>query len=343
MSTPSTNQFVITDAGLYAASLATPTGPYIQIVGFKLGNNATTPASSADTALAGQTVYSGVPASFSYYDAHTIQINLEVPADVGPFDYGEMGLYLPGDILFARFSYGILRTKQTAISSGFANVLRIKALLRLSQGPAIFNVEAGTIQTTLEIDRLSLVNTPEDHPESPLVIVHEPNDFQESVYLYKHEYTLWNIVNYVKIGSAMITSSSDPTHLNASFFGVLYQPPTGSLGKYLIQTQGGYLRMVKTINGLICELAEPIDTAPLVGQLVAVYELETVLLNELSTGLGNLQLGYSAMQADIAALQAQVAHLTQVLIGDPPVTDFTFTPNTGNIPLSVTFTDVSVG
>ena len=286
------NRLVMTNAGVYAASNATPTGPYIQIVSFKLGDDYQNPALITDTQLAGNVVYSGVPSSFSYFDANTVQVNLEVPADIGPFDYGELGIYLPGDVLFARLSYGVLRTKQTAISSGYSNVLRIKALIRLSQGPAVFDILPGLDQDLLELNSLQVVNTPIDHPENPMVLAHEPNDFQESVLLFRNESTMWNLVNYTRIGTAPISGASDATHITSGFFGTLYQPPTGSLGKYLIQTTGGYLRSIETITGNTAELASPLNTLPLIGRNVAVYQLNTSLMADFVTALGNVDKGF---------------------------------------------------
>lgn len=287
-----TNRFVITDSGLYAASNATPTGPYIQIVSFKLGDDYLTPALQTDTQLVGNVVYSGVPSSFSYYDANTVQVNLEVPADIGPFDYGELGVYLPGDVLFARFSYGVLRTKQTSISSGFANVLRIKALLRLSQGPAVFDVHPGANQDVLELSNFQIVNTPVDHPENPLILAHEPNDFQESALLFRNESTLWNLANYTKIGTTIVSAAPDFTHITSGFFGTLYLPATGNLGKYLIQVEGGYLRTISSITGNTAQLASPIDTLGMIGENISVYQLNTSLFSDIVFALGNLDKGF---------------------------------------------------
>lgn len=281
------SDLIITNAGLAAASVATPTGPYINIVQFKLGNNATTPPSVNDTALAGAVVYTGVPSSFSYYDSETLMVNCEVPADVGPFNYGEVGVYLPGDVLFARFSFGVLRTKNTSLSSGFANVLRIKCLLRLVQGPAVFGVTPGTDQEVLTLANTSLVNTPFDYPDNPIVLVHEPIDWDESLMLFKHDNTQWNPINYTRIGTAAVTAAPDTTHITATRFGLLTMPAS-TKGKFLVQTVGGYVRMLKSLSGNTAELTYPIDTASLVGQKVALYQLNTSALGDSLNALNDL-------------------------------------------------------
>ncbi len=282
-----TKQFIMTDIGAATVAAATPHGPFVDIETFKLGDDATTDASNTDTGLVGTTVYTGTPISFSYYDAQTVQINMEVPSDVGPFDYGEIGLFLPGDVLFARFSYGVLHTKQTSLSSGFANVLRIKALIRVSQGPAIFNLPAPSDdQQVLEVATFALVNTPAEHPENPLVIVHEANDYQESYQLFKNENTLWDIANASCFGTATIDSAADSTHMASTFFTKLSMAAMGDLGKYVIQTEGGYLRMVKSVASGIIELTSALATASVVGHNVKVYILNSAQAKELQGAAG---------------------------------------------------------
>lgn len=280
--------FALTDAGILAVSNATPTGPAIKIVAFKLGDKADQPPSHADTDLAGNVVYSGVPSSFSFYDEQTIQLNMEVPATAGPFMYGELGLYLANDVLFARYSYGQLQVKTASPTGAIANTLRINALMRIAQGNSGFHILPGTTQTVIELSSLSLLNTPTSYPENPVVIVHEPNDFQESILLYRNESTLWSPANYSRIGTALITAATDVLHLTADYFGTLYLPPN-NLGRFIIQTAGGFMRTITAFTGKVASLAQQMDTAPLVGQLVAVYELNTGAFADLYASVTQLQ------------------------------------------------------
>lgn len=280
--------FSLTSAGILAASNATPTGPAIKIVAFKLGDNADQPPSQSDTDLVGNTVYSGVPASFSFYDEQTIQINMEVPATAGPFMFGELGLYLENDVLFARFSYGQLQIKTASPTGAIANALRINALMRIAQGGSSFHILPGTAQSVIEMSNFSLVNTPTSYPENPVILVHEPNDFQESALVYRAEATLWNLANYSRIGTATITAADDVFHLTADYFGTLYLPPN-NLGRFVIQAAGGFLRTITAFNVRVATLAQQMDTASLVGQTVAVYELNAAAFADLYASVGQLQ------------------------------------------------------
>lgn len=295
-------EFVPTTAGLAAAAAATATGPFVSIVQFKLGSNFNTAASAADTNLIGAAVYTGVPTSYSFYDPTTIQINLEVPADAGPFDYGEVGLFMPGDVLFARMSYGVLRTKVESSVSGYANTLRIKALLRLAAGPSIFNFPSTTFQTVQETSTFATLQTPDDNLSNPVVLVHEPTDFQESILCYRHGATLWNISDYTKVGVAYVTAASDTTHITAALFGSLYTS-AGSSGKYLIQTAGGYIRSISSISGNIATLTAAFNTAGLVSQYINVYQSNITRLAELAASDAATAAVISTLPSQISASQ----------------------------------------
>lgn len=269
------SDLVITTAGLAAASVATPTGPYIHIVKFRLGDDYTTPAQVTDTDIVGAMVYEGTAVSYNYYSTDTVQVNLEIPAEAGPFGYGELGVYLEDDVLFGRFSFGAIRTKLPSTLSGYANILRIKVLIKLvGQGPAVFQIENLGEQDVLEIDTLMTLQPPGDHPEVPMAIVHEPNDYQESVLLYKHDETFWNPVNYLRIGSPTIDAATDTT-ITSAFMSSFTMAPSGELGRYMVQIEGGFLRFIESIAGDVITLAQPLDTAPSVlGQFI-LYELVT--------------------------------------------------------------------
>jgi hypothetical protein len=292
--------FVVTNNGLLAAAAATPSGPYIHITGFRLGDNATTAALATDTGLAGTTVYTGAVASYSYYDATTIQVNLEVPSTAGPFNYGEVALDMSygGGTMFARFSYGVLRTKTASSLTGYSNSLRIKALIRISQGPAVFSFVTGVPQTTLELSGLNVLQTPTDHTDSPMIIVHEANDYQESLLVHKHTGTLWSADNYVKIGTTVVSAAADSTHVTAPLFNNLYMAGSGNNGKYLIQTAGGYMRSVSGLSGTTATLASAMVTSGLPGTTISVYQLALTLFAELNAAIAALPSGFVVRTGD---------------------------------------------
>jgi phage-related tail fiber protein len=118
-------QFIMTTAGLAAATAATPSGPYVHIVEFRLGSGVGYTPIQADSGLRGTLLYSGVPRSYTMVAGDTGNFICEVPSTAGPFMYGEIGLYLPGGVLFALASFPQLQQKFNLAADGFPHVLRL--------------------------------------------------------------------------------------------------------------------------------------------------------------------------------------------------------------------------
>lgn len=314
--------FVLTEAGQNAISAASPTGPRVVITGFRLGDDDTTPATATGVgaSLVGSLVFQGPVTSYSYFDANTIQVNLEIPALAGPFQYGEVVLDLEDGTVLARFSYGSLRTKVESSTTGYANVTTIKALLRIAEGVHVFEFPPSVQQTILEVDTLQVLQTPQDHPNNPVVLVSETNDYQEGIQVFRNSSTLWNLTNYYKLGVASITAAPNATTIVSSLFALLSLAPSGMRGRYVIQTQGGYLRSITSISGTSAILAQPLNTTILIGQLVAVYELTTARMSSLTQSLG-------LAQSEIDLLKQQIAQAQRKRIGE------VFLSGSNNIPV----------
>lgn len=131
--------FVITTAGMAAASVAGASGPKIDIVAFKLGSGSGYTPAAGDTGLTGSTVFTGVPLSVTPHNGDTTDVLVQLGANDGPFSFGEIGLYMPGDILFAKMAYPALQAKVSDAINGVGSTWNIHALLKLADAPALFN------------------------------------------------------------------------------------------------------------------------------------------------------------------------------------------------------------
>ena len=281
-------QLVITTAGAAAIAAASTSGPYVRIESFKIGSDTSTASTSGQTDIIGTLLYSGTPSSYAHYNATTVQINIEIPADVGPFDFGEIGLFLPGNVMFGRFSFGAAQKKVVDLNNAFADVYRLKVLVSDAKGPRIFDVNTPEDnQYVLEVRTLDLVGTPSQHPGNVIVAAHEPSDYDESIHLMRHTSVRWNPLNCTKIFSATITGAPDSTHLTAVNFGRLYCP-AGTVGKYQIQTTVGEFRSVVTRSGNTIELSSDVATGSIVGTLVTVYQLNTSIFSLLADRVSQL-------------------------------------------------------
>lgn len=263
-------QFVTTAAGDAAASVATPTGPFIEIVEFRVGSDFSTAATALDTGLAGTTLYTGVPDGYVSLDSNTIGIRLVLPATAGPFEFGEIGLYLPGGVLYARCSFGSLQQKLVSTVASVPSVWRITAALRLSQAPALFNIATQSQNLILEAANYSLISTPAGTPGSPnAVIVHEDTPYGQSPMLWKTTSNRWALSKYNKILDATLTGVTA-----GSISAVEFASLAGSLpNEIVLEMASGELRAVSGIAGTTATLTQSIS-GPVIGDLVRVHQAQ---------------------------------------------------------------------
>lgn len=262
--------FVITEEANTSITATILTGLRIQIASFKLGLDYDTPASALDQSLKGPVVYTGIPASYFYYDEHTIGIRLEIPADVGPLRFGEIGLFTDQDRLFARASLGALQDKFGPAGGGMPNIWKITALLRFGQAPAFINVTTSLSSALLEVAHFGLLQPPGMMPSGQnAVIVHEPSPANESVLVYAHSPNHWTINGYEKLGYIVLNNASSPGEIPSldwqQYLLNDYQP-----GKYIIQTLDGDVRSILSVAP---DRAVPTHSMPIlpVGSVLEIY------------------------------------------------------------------------
>lgn len=271
-------QFVITTAGLAAASVADPEGPHIRVTQFKVGTGyGYTPAQS-DTVLHGSVLYEGAPTSFSFHSDDTTMFVCEIPPTAGPFDYGEIGLFLEDGTLFALAAYPTKRSKLNVSISGQPHLVRFNCLIKLEQSPAIFNVTTTTQMTLLEASSFALVTPPQYAPDGVNAII--VNTATHKTLLTKVSATEWNPVGWTHIADCTVTSVLSTTQIRSTDFG-RFLGVTTSKSKLLLQDSLGNVRIVLSIGGAGPEvtLSEPISTTGGVGTVCKLYQYNDEFLN----------------------------------------------------------------
>ena len=179
-------QFVLTTAGLAAATAATPSGPYVHIVVFRLGSGYGYAPVLADSGLHGTQLYSAAPRSYTMITADTGNFICEVPSTAGPFMYGEIGLYLPGGVLFALATFPTLQQKFSLATDGLPQVLRFNCLIKLAQGVAVFQATTSNQTDILEVPNAGFISAPDTMAQQPnIVIVHENVGYSGHFMLFK--------------------------------------------------------------------------------------------------------------------------------------------------------------
>lgn len=201
-------QLVLTTAGLAAINAAV--GP-VTVVGYELGTAFGYTPSTSDTDIHGTTVYSGVPSAPISVNANTYKYSVVLDAGVGPFNFGEIGFYLPGDVLFAIGSFSTLQHKDVVSNSSNGQDIRLDCYVTISGSNAILFLDAvdsssqGLIPTVVALD---------DLPQPSLAI---PNLYQvvdtedlNTMRLASSTGDVWTVVGYERPGiSGVVVSSSE--------------------------------------------------------------------------------------------------------------------------------------
>lgn len=247
------SNFKVTTAGLAAATTAGSGGPKIDIVQFKLGSAFNYTPGAGDTGLNGSTVYTGVPSSVAPYSSDTVDITLTIPANVGPFSFGEIGIYMPSNVLFAKMAYTTLQEKLSDAANGVGAVWSIHALMKLSDATALFNFNF------LDVGDIPIIDAPAvDGPNSIgltvnaiIATVRNPQSttVDTSVLLIRQSATQWQPQGYNYLGSFTTDAGTDTTTVVDPAFNVGGNAErTTPARRYLLQNAGGQI-VEATSNG----------------------------------------------------------------------------------------------
>ncbi len=277
--------FIVTQAGLAAASISTPGGPYINITQFRVGSSfGYTPpgyvpgvSPTTQTALVGSTLYQAAPVGYTVIDADTIELTCLIPSSTVSFQFGEIGLYLSGGTLFAICVFDALQQHERAVGNQAGTNWKIRARLRLTQIPAICSVTLQVNQNLLEVPDWQSLLRPVDQPSSSnAVIVHDNNSSGDPVFVVRDSDTEWGLVGYSKVFGGNIGDSGSTLtttqfyHPNLSEV-ALDLPETTS--KYLIKFPGGQIRKIgNRVDPDTISWVTPIGGPPLAGEVQIFQE-----------------------------------------------------------------------
>ena len=127
-------RFVVTNAGLEAAINAEQQGLKVVINKFTIGTGYGYEPSVVDTDLHGNMLYSGEPAKYRYVSPNTRLFVCQLPPEIGPFEFGEIGLWMENGVLFALCSFDQPIAKYSSIESTISSSVTFNCILTLAQG-----------------------------------------------------------------------------------------------------------------------------------------------------------------------------------------------------------------
>jgi hypothetical protein len=294
--------FVITNAGLAAASVATPTGPYIHIIQFQVGSAYGYTPTPNDTGLNGNLLYEAAPTSYEYIGNNTLNIICELPPDAGPFDFGEVGLWLdngqnegiPG-AMFAKAVFDSPQTKYSSLGTNVVSSYTFNCLLQLEQSVAVFQISTQNgPPACVDIYQWSDVYPPgvSANPDVPLYLVRELNERGDSSLLTNTSDAQWSLAStsYNRY-SPNATTNGQFTVANASSSWIqvaasaLHPNDLTTVNRrYVIRTADGFFRSVNNVvvsgsnyqfnlnvtnDGTYDNI--PLPNTPTVGEQITIY------------------------------------------------------------------------
>ena len=124
--------FVETTAGLAAATIAGISGPQINFATFQVGSAYGYTPLASDTGINGTLMYSGTILTALPYNSNTMDIVLQIPENVGPFQFGEIAIFLSTGTMFCKCAYPTAQSKVADSTNGVGGVITIHALIQLS-------------------------------------------------------------------------------------------------------------------------------------------------------------------------------------------------------------------
>lgn len=248
--------FLITTGGQAAATVANPGGPYINIVEFRAGSAVNyTPvgyvpgvSATSQNALVGSTLYTSAPTTYTVVDADTIELTLVIPPTVSSFNFGELGIYLAGGVLFAICVFDSLQEHVHAVGNQAGTTWKIRARLRLAQIPAICNVTLINSQSLLEVPNWQSLLRPDLQPTAAnAAIVHDNNGSDDPVFVVRDSNTEWGLVGYSRtlLGSVSDggASSTTTSFTHPGIAALSFEMPN-TTSKYLIKFSDGSIRKI---------------------------------------------------------------------------------------------------
>lgn len=209
--------FIVTDAGLAAASMASVTGPHINITGFIIGDAYGYEATRHDTWIRGNLLYGPAPAmGYRNVGNNTMDIICRIPPDAGPFEYGEVGILVEdregNEVLFAKAVFDTPQLKYTSLGTNISSSDTFHCLIKLEQSIAVFKINTVCQQAIFELDRWSDVQPAgvAAYGDVPSLIIRELDSEQRSTLLTYSNDLKWSIATNYLYGrwSAPVQNSS---------------------------------------------------------------------------------------------------------------------------------------
>lgn len=226
-------QTVITNVGMNAAVAVMESGFKIKVATFKLGSAYGYTPAATDTALHGSTVYTAAVTEIIQTGDKEVTFKVVLGSNIGPFQFGEIGLYLASGQLFALVALENLHSKQATTSSDKGDTFRINIPVMLNNLAA--NIEftsVSVVQTELaEIASVNVLPEANSAPANTYLITNT-HAKRRTVAVSAAMDNKWYFLDYNPLVTGVVTASA-PGSVTFTFNGNL--PNLTQVGDYILQ------------------------------------------------------------------------------------------------------------
>jgi hypothetical protein len=262
-------ELVVTNAGLAVASVANPEGPFIHIVGMRIGSSFGYTPDRSQQGLRGTTLFSGAVTSWQSIGDNTLDIVITIPPEAGPFQFGEVGLYLADSagvfstdsVLFAIAAFDDLQTKFSSLGTNVISSYTFHCLLKLEQSVAVFQIDtSGAPPSVVDVYQWSDIYPPSvsANPDLPMSLVKELNASGEASLLTNASDAQWTMVgapyfqykNPHNDSSTFNVANASTSWVEILLSELMTQDLTSLNRRFVLRTQDGFFRSVQSVvNG----------------------------------------------------------------------------------------------
>lgn len=235
---------LLTTAGQAAVASSLPAPP--TFVEFRLGDGFNYLPAVGQTALTGTTVFTGVPGEAQIIGNNLLKYTLTLDATVGPFNFGEVGLYLPGNVLAAVGAASTLVPKTATAGAVLGNTIVVDCYLSTVGTDYAIYAELGNSNYPMNLSAIPNVDTlPAAAQAFPNIFMVSSPDNVGSLIAHSNN-ALWSFQGYEEQVSSgfVVTASSLSIDCNVAMPSPFY------LGELLVQfTSGANVGVVRRISG----------------------------------------------------------------------------------------------